>query len=141
MNAAGDDRTHDPAGWPAVVVVGTDGSATADRALERAIHLSMMSGARLHVVTAYLGDDQAGRERDTVVAEAAERARRSGVRDVVMHRLIGPAGPTLAEVAASERADLVVVGNRGMHRHIRLGNVPSWLAHHLPCSLLLVDTG
>jgi nucleotide-binding universal stress UspA family protein len=141
MNAAGDEHSRDPVPWPSVVVVGTDGSVTADRAVDRAIHVSVASGARLHVVSAYLGDDDTGRGRDAVVAEAAERAHRLGVRDVVVHRLVGPAGPTLAEVAARERADLVVVGNQGMDRHIRLGNVPSWLAHHLPCSLLLVDTG
>jgi nucleotide-binding universal stress UspA family protein len=35
------------------IVVGTNGSATADIALERAIALAKMTGAALHVVSAY----------------------------------------------------------------------------------------
>ena len=126
--------------WPAVVVVGTDGSATADQAVGRAIQLCVLAGAQLHVVSAYVGNESAAGERDGVIAAAVDRARADGVRDVVVHRILGTAGEVLCDVARRHDADVVVVGNQGMDRRVRLGNVPNWLAHHLPCSLLLVDT-
>lgn len=126
--------------WPAVVVVGTDGSETAGAAVGRAIQLSLLARAQLHVVIAYLGDEVAAGERDRIVEAAAERARGLGVGDVVVHRILGTAGEVLADVAQRHGADLVIVGNQGMDRRVRLGNVPNWLAHHLDCSLLLVDT-
>ena len=35
------------------IVVGTDGSDTADRAFARALQIASLTGARLHVVSAY----------------------------------------------------------------------------------------
>lgn len=136
----GDGHAAQGASWPSVVVVGTDGSDTADAAVGRAIQLCLLAGAQLHVVIAYLGDEAAAGERDRVVEAAAQRARGLGVGEVVVHRILGTAGEVLADVAKRHRADLVVVGNQGMDRRVRFGNVPDWLAHHLDCSLLLVDT-
>jgi nucleotide-binding universal stress UspA family protein len=126
--------------WPSVVVVGTDGSETAGAAVGRAIQLCRLAGAQLHVVTAYLGDETAAGEHDRVVEAAADRARGLGVADVVVHRILGTAGEVLCDVAKRHGADVVVVGNQGMDRRVRFGNVPNWLAHHLDCSLLLIDT-
>ena len=49
----------------------------------------------------------------------------------------------LIEVARGGGYDLLVIGNRGMTgvtRFLRLGSVPNKVAHHLPCSLLIVKT-
>ena len=45
-------------------------------------------------------------------------------------------------VAEEVRADLIVVGNRGMQGAARrvLGSVPNTIAHSAPCSVLIVDT-
>jgi nucleotide-binding universal stress UspA family protein len=38
-------------------------------------------------------------------------------------------------------ADLIVVGDRGMHGGRRLlGSVPNTVSHHAPCSVLIVST-
>jgi nucleotide-binding universal stress UspA family protein len=49
----------------------------------------------------------------------------------------------LVELAEHLKADLLIVGNRGMTgvRRFMLGSVPNKVAHHAPCSVLIVDTG
>ncbi len=48
----------------------------------------------------------------------------------------------LLEVAESTKADLIVVGNRGMSgvKRFVLGSVPNKVAHHAPCAVLIVHT-
>ena len=48
----------------------------------------------------------------------------------------------LLRTAEAVDADLIVVGNRGMSGVSRfvLGSIPNKLAHHCPCSLLIVNT-
>jgi nucleotide-binding universal stress UspA family protein len=41
-------------------------------------------------------------------------------------------------IAAAEGADLVVLGNRGLHGLAALGSVSERVAHHAPCSILVV---
>jgi len=45
-------------------------------------------------------------------------------------------------VAEDSKADLLVVGNRGMSgaRRFVLGSVPNKVSHHCPTNLLIVDT-
>ena len=45
-------------------------------------------------------------------------------------------------MAAEQRADLIVVGSKGMHgtRRFLLGSVPDKISHHAPCSVLIVRT-
>jgi nucleotide-binding universal stress UspA family protein len=47
----------------------------------------------------------------------------------------------LCDVAANVRADLIVVGSRGMTGARRvLGSVPNSVAHNATCSVLIVQT-
>jgi nucleotide-binding universal stress UspA family protein len=142
------------------IVVGTDGSERARDAVVHAANRARMCGATLHVVSAYkragdglamaipeVGamaaavavDDEAIRRS---VAEQIERAV-AGIEgvDVVRHVRPGVAGPALCDVAHEEKADLVVVGNRGMQGARRiLGSVPNHVAHHAGCAVLVVPT-
>ena len=56
--------------------------------------------------------------------------------------MAGDAADALIRVATNARADLIVVGNRGMAgaRRFVLGSVPNKVSHHCPSSLLIVDT-
>ncbi|MGH2723642.1 MAG: universal stress protein [Actinomycetota bacterium] len=116
------------------IVIGTDGSPTATRAVGEGLDLARMVGAEVLVVHA--GDPARGAEvlertlRDVTVDEPPETRTASGE----------PAG-ALIEVAREEDADLIVVGNRGMTGARRfLTSVPSRVAHHAPCHVLLVKT-
>ena len=138
------------------IVVGTDGSATAQRAVATAARLAKAVGAEVHVVSAHnpLGSAQAvaaayvvadiidptdGGVRD-VVDEAVAAVRASGV-DAHGHAVVGDPVSALLEVAQRESADLVVVGNRGMHGLKRaLGSVPNSISHRAACSVLIVST-
>lgn len=133
------------------IVVGTDGSETAGRALERATELAAQAGAILHVVTAYepaparvggdKGEFQVGSDfkADAVLSEAASGAGNSV--KVVTHSPKGDAADRIIAVAEREGADLIVLGSRGMRGAKRLlGSVPNKVSHHAPCDVLIVRT-
>jgi nucleotide-binding universal stress UspA family protein len=142
------------------VVVGTDGSTTAAAAVSQAIALSLAPGARLHIVSVYEPPiDRSASERTRVpeeiewsigphadvlaLLEQAERdARGAGVREVETFARQGDAAEAILDVAEEQRADLIVVGNKGLTGAERflLGSVPNRVAHHAPCSVLIVRT-
>lgn len=118
------------------ILVGTDGSATATKAVARAVDVARSSGARLTILTA--GSESKGRR---VVDEAAAAHAGSGVE---IDTLVVDKDPVGALIDAAEQGyDLVVVGNKGMtgvSRFFKVGAVPNKLSHHLPASLLIVRT-
>jgi nucleotide-binding universal stress UspA family protein len=140
------------------IVVGTDGSETAEIALARAIALARLSGATLHVVSAYepvrarVGGKQPVPEAvdwsvgsdfkvDAVLQRAKSAASGDGV-EVQVHAPKGDPADALIETARKQDADLIVLGSRGMRGARRvLGSVPNKVSHHAPCDLLIVQTG
>jgi nucleotide-binding universal stress UspA family protein len=140
------------------IVVGTDGSDRAGMALRQALALATLTGAMVHVVhvirlvsmtSAAYGDpgaivtaNEAARESgEHVSAHVHAEAQRQGVA-IEMHNVDGDPADMIVKMAESTHADLVVVGNRGMAgvKRFVLGSVPNKVAHHCPCSLLIVDT-
>jgi nucleotide-binding universal stress UspA family protein len=139
------------------VVVGADGSATAAEAVRQAIELVKLTGGRLHIVSAYKPQQltvsgsaefakslDSGELADSVLADLASRARHAGVA-VEAHRMTSAPADAICEVAAEVKADLIVVGNKGMTGVRRvLGSVPNSVAHQAPCAVLIAytsDTG
>jgi nucleotide-binding universal stress UspA family protein len=45
----------------------------------------------------------------------------------------------LCDLAAEHGADLLVIGNKGIHRRI-LGSVPKTVSQHAPCSVVIAKT-
>jgi nucleotide-binding universal stress UspA family protein len=145
------------------IVVGTDGSATAAQAVDQAAALAKLTGAHLHVVSACSSLDPmlaasasaaagmpmvdlgAGYEAEmeatgTLLQQISEKLTADGL-DVTSHRRQGSATQALVEVAAAVRADLLVVGSKGMTGVRRLlGSVPNSVAHAADCSVLVVKT-
>ena len=143
----------------ASVVVGTDGSATAEQAVRAAAEVAASHGARLLVVAAYEPGDAPALTSDADPGPAgATTARRSTAEGATARGLAlagetgsvraegraepGPAAEVLLAAAAAERADLVVVGSRGMTGAARLtmGAVAGTISHHAPCDVLIVHT-
>lgn len=142
------------------VVVGTDGSVTAERAVREAARVAASFGARLTIVTAFspnpaaeararaeAPDDVQWAVTDAASAdERAERgraiARETGVRDVRIVTESGDPASAILEATESTGGDLIVVGSKGMASPARfvLGNVPNKVSHHAPCDVLIVHT-
>ena len=135
------------------VVVGADGSATAAEAVRVATGLVKLTGGRLHIVTAYKPQQlrsAAGEEFDkslsthdiagSVLADLASRARTGGV-EVETYQRPGDPADAICEVATQVKADVIVVGNKGMTGVRRvLGSVPNSVAHQAPCAVLIAFT-
>ena len=142
------------------VVVGTDGSDTAQEAVRQAAEVAKACGARLTVVTAYTPhpeevarlqaeapEDIAWMLTDAVSAEerastGRHLARELGLEDVRVRVASGDPAEMLVEAAEDTGADLIVVGSKGMASATRfvLGNVPNKVTHHAPCDVMIVHT-
>jgi nucleotide-binding universal stress UspA family protein len=141
------------------VVVGTDGSATAELAVRHAGQIATDNGARLIVVTAYEPrDDQLAKDAegvpedirwaltDRVQAEELARHGRQlalelGATGVVAQAIPGSPPDVLLEAAQDFNADVIVVGSKGLTGAGRvLGSVASSVSHHAPCDVLIVHT-
>ena len=143
------------------IVVGTDGSAGADLAVNAALDLAKLTGATLHVVNAHkltsafqLGaaaevgivpdvtaaNDATEAHSRAICEQVVARGGEAGVK-IETHSVPGDPADALIRVAVDADADLIVVGNRGMAGARRvLGSVPNKVSHHCPSSLLIVDT-
>lgn len=143
------------------IVVGTDGSATANRAVAEAVRWAAALGAELHLVSAHdpmrgaglAGASLAGgagfamppaedgdARVESTLAEAAASIRSADVR-VTTHAVRGNPADALVEVANAHGANLIVVGNKGMHGVKRvLGSVPNAVSHNARCNVLIVST-
>jgi nucleotide-binding universal stress UspA family protein len=143
------------------IVVGTDGSETASEAVRQATEMAKLTGARLDIVSAYEpipqgrvrseareapGDvqDQINPREDVnlVLESAAGDAKKNGAGEVQTHAREGDPGEAILDVAEDIKADLIVVGNKGMTgaRRFLLGSVPNNISHHAPCSVMIVKT-
>jgi nucleotide-binding universal stress UspA family protein len=108
---------------PERIVVGLDGSAGSAAAFAAASRVAERPGSSLTVVVA-----EAGR--------AADVAAVSLLAGDGAHVVEGDPVDVLA--AASEEADLLVVGSRGLHGVRALGSVSERVAHRAACSTLVV---
>jgi nucleotide-binding universal stress UspA family protein len=119
------------------ILVGTDGSDTAAKAVGRAVDVARASNARLTIFS--VARPAAGEE---IVATEASRHESSGV-PIDTKVVQGEPAAALIEECRGGDYDLLVLGNRGMTgvaRFLRLGSVPNKVSHHLPCSILIVKT-
>lgn len=122
------------------IVVGTDGSASAELAVDRAGELAKALDAVLHVVAVRETAKVAVTGLEEAVAGSRERLEYKGVT-VQTHLRAGSAPQELMKVAGAERAQMIVVGNRGMLGGRRvLGSVPNDLSHYAQVAVLIVPT-
>jgi nucleotide-binding universal stress UspA family protein len=111
-----------PGRWPRRIVAGVDGSPDSARAYEAARALAERTGAALRTIVAT--------QDARVDLDAAKRI----APDCEEH----DARALDALHVASETADLVVVGSRGLRGLRALGSLSERLAHEAHCSVLVV---
>lgn len=141
----------------ATVAVGTDGSATADRAVDTALHLAEAYGAKVVFISAYkpIDDVRLRREQrdapaqhhwrinptedvDATLRDAEEKAEARGLK-WASEAAEGDAAEVLLAGAEKHGADVLVVGSKGMNRRM-LGSIPNTVSHKASCSVLIVKT-
>jgi nucleotide-binding universal stress UspA family protein len=128
------------------ILVGTDTTASADLAVQSAAELARFAGAELIVVHVRsngashdAADPKKAADPDGYLAEIPRRFPHIDVRTLTE---TGDAADRLVEIAQSERADTIVLGNRGTQGswwRIR-DSVPNLVLRHAPCSVFIVDT-
>ena len=142
------------------IVVGTDGSETANEAVRQATELAKAVGGKINVVSAFepVGNQRLREERQQVPEDmqwmvneredveatlkaAAESIAEAGV-DVESFARQGDPADAILDVAEENGADLIIVGNKGMTgaKRFLLGSVPNKVSHHAPCSVMIIRT-
>ncbi len=139
------------------VVVGTDGSDSSMRAVERAASIAG-GDARLIVASAYLPHPEDSRAADAlrdesykvsgtapiyaILHDAKERARAAGAKNVEERSIVGAPVDALVKLAEDEKADLLVVGNVGLSTIAGrlLGSVPANVSRRATVDVLIVHT-
>lgn len=136
------------------IVVGTDGSGPAERAVREAIDIAARDGAKLHIVTAF-PDPAMFQERiatgatpvdvnlrdvaESVVMRHVQEADAKGV-EVETHAREGNPAEAILDTANEVKADLIVVGNRGLSgiKRFLLGSVSQKVSEHAHCNVMIV---
>jgi predicted unusual protein kinase regulating ubiquinone biosynthesis (AarF/ABC1/UbiB family)/nucleotide-binding universal stress UspA family protein len=133
------------------VMVGTDRSELAERAVAWAASMAERYGAELHVVHVVVPQQRAGTEYGQ--AEVTKAQASLAELEVHVQALAGERGrahtmidddPAMAIVRATEEyeIDVLVVGNAGMagRKEFLLGNVPNRISHNARCTVIIVNT-
>jgi nucleotide-binding universal stress UspA family protein len=142
------------------IVVGTDGSDTANEAARQATELAKAVGANINLVSAFepVGNQRLREERQQVpddmqwmvneredvnatLEEAKDQISQAGI-EVQTHARQGDPADAILDVAEEQNADLIIVGNKGMSgaKRFLLGSVPNKVSHHAPCSVMIIRT-
>jgi nucleotide-binding universal stress UspA family protein len=132
------------------ILVATDGSESAGRAVQVAVEQAKASGGSILAVCVARVSEYATLEADALDGHAKERcevaltsakrvAKAAGV-DLKVELLAGHPADRILAVIERESPDLVVVGTRSLSRSRRflLGSVSNALLHHAKCAVLVV---
>ncbi|APE14578.1 universal stress protein [Mycolicibacterium pallens] len=140
------------------VVVGTDGSDSSLRAVDRAGYLASEPGSKVIVATAYFPANEDTRAADllkdegykmagnapiyAILREARDRAKAAGAAEVEERAVVGAPVDALVDLAEEVSADLLIVGNVGLSTIAGrlLGSVPANVARRSKSDVLIVHT-
>ncbi len=132
------------------IVVGVDGSPSAQRALDWAVGEAQRTGASLHLVSAWVFPMALGYAFTTTVRQVEDAAQAIIDEGIAHVHEVAPEVPVSGEtteqtpapalVKASAGADLLVVGSRGRggFEGLLLGSVSQHCSRHAACSVAVV---
>jgi nucleotide-binding universal stress UspA family protein len=134
------------------IILATDGSEHSKRATENAIHISKCSSGSKVEILYVLDPSRAKSEtlsnwnatdiedkRKKRVVEVEKMAKEAGISYEVTI-LNGEPGPTIVEYANKNKADVVILGSRGLNalQEFVLGSVSHKVAKRANCPVLIV---
>ncbi len=123
-----------------VVLVATDRSETAERAVRFAAEMASRYEAELVVLRVLVGSEvsraDAAEDMEAYLETLDGEQKRAAVVSAE-----DPAD-AIVDAARRERADVLVVGSVGMsgRREFLLRNVPNRVSHNAPCTVVIVQT-
>jgi len=134
------------------ILVAIDGSPGGEKALEKAIELAKLTGARLEALAvegrlpayaATIGEvDEVKREKDVFFERLARQARQHAAEEGVELEVDvrpGHAAELIVRQAQEHGCDLVVVGHKGHFlEDYLLGSTADRVAHHAHCPVMIV---
>jgi len=141
------------------ILVATDGSDAASRAVELAARLASGLGGTLKIVTIVGGYDLPREQlsafsrqehaasdafrsnlSEKTLAMAKQRAMELGAPDVQSESQSGDVATSIIDVARRDGADVIVLGKRGLGRltGLLLGSVSQKLVSLAPCAVIIV---
>lgn len=133
------------------ILVPVDGSETAEKAIDEAIAIAQIYGSEIHIlyvaninqlaINACLSDaileavNKAGNE---ILEKAASKVPEN--INVITTSETGSPSVTITDFADEIKADLVVIGSRGLGlvKGVLLGSVSQYVVEHAPCPALVV---
>jgi nucleotide-binding universal stress UspA family protein len=142
------------------VLVGTDGSPSSFRAVEKAAALAADTGATLIIASAYQPLSDRDRARATqelgeaaykvvganpaedALVEAQAIAKKAGAKKIETTAEAGDPVDVLVALIEGRKIDLCIIGNRGLNSLAGrlLGSVPANISHRAACDVLIVHT-
>jgi nucleotide-binding universal stress UspA family protein len=142
------------------VVVGTDGSESSLRAVERAATIAADSDAKLIIATGYYTPEEDKRAADilgeeaymvrgnapiySMLHDARDRAKAAGAKNIEDRPVKAAPVQALVDLAEEVGADLLVVGNVGLDARSaivgRLFSIPGAVASRAKIDVLIVRT-
>lgn len=142
------------------IVVGTDGSNSSYKAVEKAAGLSRDESAKLVIACAYYPTDErdlgsaadvlkdeayqvhGSAPTDEILRTARERAKAAGATNIVERPIVGAPVDSLLALLHEVDGDLLVIGNKGLNSLAGrlLGSVPSDAARKAKVDVLIVHT-
>jgi len=138
------------------ILVATDGSRGANRAVIAAAQLAKATGAELSILT--VGDNYSNQNlrqlirgegdigealellSNQILDQARKRATRIGAANIKLRASWGDAAKVIIETAQREDVDIIVIGRRGRGRlaGLLLGSVSQKIASLAPCMVMIV---
>lgn len=133
------------------IVVGVDGSESAQQALQWAVDEARLRSATVEAVYAWhqpfatgyaemgeIGIGQFAEEAQRILDVAVDAVDATGIAPVERKLATGNPAPTLVDEAKG--AALLVVGSRGRggFTGLLLGSVSQQVAHHAPCPVVII---
>jgi nucleotide-binding universal stress UspA family protein len=127
------------------ILVPTDGSGSAERALHHAIEIAKLSGGELTILRVIETPfhrpptDEEKHKIETYLEEVKKKVEKAGVK-VKTSSPVGDPKAEIKRICEKNKADLIVMGYTGRAKAIKflIGSTTEYAVEHLKCPVLVI---